>query len=165
MTGPLITALRSVSLLKSVILHKGCEPMPPQAKPPISLLQPSERGVALFSHVSTLIPLWGILLNALLYFIYREKSRSVCLQALQGIHFSVILLCAIGAKGVIDLFAGLVHPLTDSDAFEQNVERITTYGLGGLYVLFAVCCLIGAWHALRGRILAYPLVGKRVGRA
>ncbi|MBN1867929.1 DUF4870 domain-containing protein [Candidatus Sumerlaeota bacterium] len=136
--------------------------MAPPDNSSIPPLQPGERGAALVGHLSTLVPLWGAVVNAFLFYLYRERSRNVCHQALQGIHFSLILLCAVAVKYLLDLSAKLIGVLTESAAFAPSVRSITDYAFWAFYALFGLCCLVGAWQALRGRVLSYPIVGKRI---
>ena len=51
-----------------------------------------ERAMSILCHLSTLVPIWALASNALIYFTYRESSRAICFHARQGIHFHLLLL-------------------------------------------------------------------------
>lgn len=129
-----------------------------QSVPPS--MRPYERWGSVLSHLWTIIPLWAIVANALIYFVYRESSRVVCFHARQGIVFQLVFLLFVVAKLVIDLFAkplGVIGPLASVPGY---IDRAGQIFLLVLFIAYAMVCLVGAAYALRGRIFAYPLIGQ-----
>jgi len=136
----------------------------PRGTPAVVLMRPYERWGAAVSHLSTIVPLWAIVANALIYFAYSQKSRVVCLHARQGINFQLMFLLVFIAKCMTDLFARLLAAVDPLGAFPVHVRSAGTHLLSGVFVLYAAVCVIGAVQALRGRIFVYPLAGGRLYR-
>jgi len=132
-------------------------------------MRPEERGLSALSHLSTIVPLWALVGNAVLYFLYRQSSRVVCFHARQGINFQLLFLVCVIPLIFLYLLSPLVEVLLGSgSALTAQVCRGIRFaadaGIGLTAAAYTVCCLIGIYQALRGRIFVYPLAGKQVYR-
>ena len=141
------------------------EPVARDDPAPAALMRPYERWGALLSHVWSIVPVWAIVANALLYFAYRESSRIVCFHARQGILFQLLFLMAAIVKCVADFLARLAAVIGPWPALPEATDRWGTRSLAAILALYAGVCLFGAVQALRGRVFVYPLVGARLYRS
>jgi uncharacterized Tic20 family protein len=126
----------------------------PRELPP---LLPEERVVAALCHLSTLVPLWAVPANALLYFLFRQSSRTICFHARQGIHYHFLfLLVAVPFLLMIPLENLLILAGVPQNV-AHNLPTVAFALLGILYLVYAAFCLVGAIQALQGKSYAYPL--------
>jgi len=150
--------------------ESGADRMPNREKLLIPPMRPDERGLSALSHLSTIVPLWALVGNAVLYFLYRQSSRVVCFHARQGINFQLLfLVCVIPLIFLYYLVPPLVRALLGSDSALalqvcDVIRLVADWGIGLTAAAYAACCLIGIFQALRGRIFVYPLAGKQVYR-
>lgn len=119
---------------------------------------PEERTASLLCHLSTAIPLWALVSNAAIYFLYREKSRAVCFHARQGINFQVLLLAIVVVKRLADMLARILAIVARRIAVSELVEQVGDSVLLSVFIVYVSFCLIGAIQAVRGRVLPYPFV-------
>ena len=131
---------------------------------PAPLMLPEERAAAIVCHLSTAIPLWAFVSNAVIYFLYREKSRAVCFHAGQGIHFQVLLLSVVVARRLSDMLARIAGILLRRVAVYGTAVEIGDAVVTAVFIVYVAFCLVGVIQAWRGRILAYPFVSRRLLR-
>jgi uncharacterized Tic20 family protein len=145
------------------------EPMQPPSGPTAAepsvtplAMRPDERGMAALCHLFTMLPVWALVANALIHFMYRESSRVVCFHARQGIHFNLLLLLLAVPVFLLGPVVKLLGVAGIHASTVNLIPAIGTWLLIGVYGLYAACCLIGVCAALVGRTWVYPLVGKAV---
>lgn len=129
------------------------------------LMRPDEKGVVVLCHLITIVPLWALVANALLLFLYRQSSRAVCFHATQGIHFQILLLMVSVPVFLLLPLEKLLKVAQVSPALAGALPAVAEYVLTGLLVVYAFFCLVGAFQALRGKVFKYPLVGRSVYRS
>jgi uncharacterized Tic20 family protein len=126
------------------------------------LMPLGERGVTALCHLSTIIPVWALAVDAFIYFMYRETSRVICFHARQGIHFQFLfLLCVIPLSFLYLLnliLREVLLTLTPDWAVPIYgwLEQGINFTLGMLFIAYAAFCLMGFFQALRGRAFVYP---------
>ena len=136
--------------------------MPDKEKIQIPPMRPEERGIAALSHLSTLVPLWALVANAVLYFLYRESSRAVCFHARQRHQLPVVVS---GLRHSPHFPLSPVAPGGSSSASGLSVENRRLFGdlahrrrrhrrVGRR--LRALLPHRGRADFLRGRVLVYP---------
>lgn len=132
-------------------------------------MRTEERWISGLCHLSTLVPLWALIANGMLYFYYREVSRTICFHARQGISFQLLfLLCVIPFFFVLllsNLLGLALSPFLSPEAVDWVTlfVRYATYApLAILSALYGLTCLVGIVQAIRGKVFPYPLVGKRL---
>lgn len=134
----------------------------------IPVMRPEDRGVALLCHFFTMVPLWALVANGLLYFHYRESSRAICFHARQGINFQILFLAVsiplLSAYLLSDLMGIVLAPLLAEPLVIRIcllLDQFISLTLVLLAAGYILCCLIGFIQALKGRVFPYPFVGKR----
>jgi uncharacterized Tic20 family protein len=137
--------------------------------PDLPKMRTEERGLAVLSHIATMIPIWALVVNAVLYFQYREKSRAVCFHARQGINFQllflVILIPLFSLYFLSSLTGVVLTPLMEEESVRAICLRLDQFAslvLAGLFLAYLSCCGIGIVQALRGFVFVYPVAGKQV---
>ncbi|HBF35638.1 TPA: hypothetical protein DDW35_13835 [Candidatus Sumerlaeota bacterium] len=135
------------------------------------LMPPGERGVVALCHLSTVIPVWALAVDALIYFLYRETSRAICFHARQGIHFQFLfLLCVIPLSFLYllnhilrEVLATLLT-ITVADRIFGWMEQGINATLTVLFIAYAAFCITGFFQALRGRVFLYPFTVDATGK-
>jgi uncharacterized Tic20 family protein len=122
-----------------------------------AVLLPEERVVTALCHLSTLVPLWAVPANALLFFLFRQSSRTVCFHARQGIHYHFLFLVVAVPFLLLIPLENLLILAGISQQVAHKLPTLAFLLLGLLYGVYATFCLVGAVQALRGRGYAYPL--------
>jgi uncharacterized Tic20 family protein len=141
-------------------------------------LTSDEKLWAAIAHGSSLVPLWGSIVAAIIWFTQRQRSAYVRFHSLQAMSYHVLSLWAftwimplllIGL--VVLAVAGivLIGPDTlDNDTagliFSLGVQAIIWGGLLAAFGLYALVGLIGGGFSLAGREFRYPLFGKALAR-
>ncbi|MFP4580078.1 MAG: DUF4870 domain-containing protein [Candidatus Sumerlaeia bacterium] len=139
--------------------------------PALPPMHTDERGLAVLSHISTMVPIWALVVNAILYFQCRERSRAVCFHARQGINFQLLFLLVVIPLFFIYFLSSLaeivMRPLVGMHAAVRLgllIDQLASLCLVGVFLAYITCCLIGIIQALRGIIFVYPIAGKKVFR-
>jgi uncharacterized Tic20 family protein len=122
----------------------------------------NERSVAVLCHLSTIVPIWGIVVNAILLFGFRERSRVVCLHARQGIGYQVVLLLLAIAWILGEIFLGILSVAGTGGDILERTQSYIWIAVICVYGAYSAICLTGAVQAFRGRIFAYPFIGTRI---
>jgi uncharacterized Tic20 family protein len=103
------------------------------------------------------VPLWAVPANALLFFLFRQSSRTVCFHARQGIHYHFLFLVVAVPFLLLIPLENLLILAGISQQVAHKLPTLAFLLLGLLYGVYATFCLVGAVQALRGRGYAYPL--------
>ncbi|NQU44714.1 DUF4870 domain-containing protein [bacterium] len=142
--------------------------MPERDTNSLPLMRPEDRGLAVLSHLSTVVPVWALVANALLYFLCREGSRAAGFHARQGITFQLLFLMAVIPMLFLYLLSDLLGVILESLAptlagsVQIGTDHFATAMLTLTATAYGICCCIGVIQALRGRFFVYPLAGKRI---
>src|SRR5690606_25518483 len=126
----------------------------------------SERGMAVLAHLSGLsgylVPLGGVLVPLILYFVMKDESRPVARIALQALLLNVATWIAIALFGVGVLTGVIGIALVES----PDASILAILGMLVLVVAFVlvvvaalVLPIVGAIKASRGQYYRYPLIG------
>lgn len=132
-----------------------------------------EKLMAGLAHGSILLPMWGLILSALIFITQREKSPFTREQAAQAIVWQAALIAVfmVGMGCYMLSFFGLMGGmiLTGGEpaggpppAFFLPFGVMGMVALGAL--LFIAVGLFGAVRALQGHPFQYPLVGGFMNR-
>lgn len=142
--------------------------MTSEEKPVLPPMRADERGIAVLCHLSTMVPLWTLVANGLLYFLHRESSRVICFHARQGINFQILFLVCVIPLFLLYLLSDLVGILLSGSSAQALVGGIivqtANVAIGITAAAYAACCIAGIVQALRGRVFVYPLVGRQLYR-
>ncbi len=138
----------------SVRLASAERRRPPRELPP---LLPDERVVAALCHLSTLVPLWAVPANALLFFLFRQSSRTICFHARQGIHYHFLFLVVAVPFLLMIPLENLLILAGIPQSMAHKLPTMAFALLGILYLVYAAFCLVGVVQALQGKSYAYPL--------
>ena len=130
--------------------------------PTPTLIYPNERRMAAISHLMNIVPLWGLIANALIFFAWRERSRSVCFHARQGINLQILLLLLVTVKMLADILSKFV-----AVALEQSIIPIYAKSAGDVfltiaYFIYAGFCFYGVFKAISGKFFLYPYIGPKL---
>ena len=135
--------------------------------------------MAALSHLSAILPMWGIIAPIIIWATQREKSAYVRFQSLQALAYqlSIILLWFAGfGCYFLSFFAMFLGIAAFADTFEQSGPpgaffllfpglpfciMGTVFFLSFLYVVYG---LIGAVMTLQGRSFRYAIIGARIER-
>lgn len=138
----------------------------------------NDRIMAALTHLSVLMPFWGIVAPVVIWVTHRDKSQFVAFQALQALAYHIVLLLAgLGAMGCyVCSFIGmfLTIPWSDSPggtgtpSSEPPLFFFFPFITMGVFfvgmIVFQVYGLIGAIRSLQGKDFRYLFVGARVQR-
>jgi uncharacterized Tic20 family protein len=128
-----------------------------------------ERILAALAHGAILIPIYGIIIPAIIWITQKERSRYVSMQSLQALvfHLTLLLLYVIGMLcyflSFIGMFGGLV--LTESSGSEWMAVLTSLFPfavLGGFAcvgMFFVIYGLVGAILSLVGKDFRYVVLG------
>lgn len=121
--------------------------------------------MALFCHLSIFI--FSIVLPAILYFAYKQKSRFVAFHALQALYYQVmmnVLLIPLGVLILLAVFlAGLDFDAFDSKPFSEDWILINTIVFGSIGLFFLIeyaYSVIMAVRSFGGNVSKYLIVGE-----
>ena len=123
-------------------------------------IHPRERAIVMWTYLSAIIPLFGILIAALISMAYQERSRTVVFHAKQAIAGQAFMLLIFVVIYLFYLFARLVGSISATLGyylieFDTIVLWVTFFGYGAW-------CVYYAWRSVDGRDLDYPLIGPRL---
>ncbi len=130
-----------------------------------------ERLLAALSHISVLLPLWGLILSGMVWATQREKSAYVRQQGAQAVGWQVaeILLLLVGFGcylfSFVFVFLGIMASTGGGDPEPPLLvfaPFLILFLILGLFAVFMLTGLYGAIRSLQGREFAYPVVGRRV---
>ncbi len=125
-------------------------------------IRADERPPAFICHLSSIVPLWALAANAILYFIYHESSRIVCFHARQSMHFHLLLMVIAVPLFLVDAAEKVLRLVQVPQYWLGNPTIVSKTLLFGVFGMYCTICLIGAVQALRGRIFIYPVIGRKL---
>lgn len=120
----------------------------------------SERTAACLSHLAGLIPLWGALVMAAVYWQYRGRSRPVLFHVHQAVFFHVTMLLLLTIPLLVyalGRMAGVLRPQVG-----ELVSEIGFWGAMGVLAVNTVMVTVAANATIDGRHFQYPFFGKRL---
>lgn len=123
-------------------------------------IHPREREIVALTYLVAVVPLFGILVAAIIALAYQERSRTVVFhakQAIAGQAFVLLVFVIICLFSVFAVLVGVLSPLLKSIFF--LFDKIVFYAVGIAYLGW---CFYFAWKSLDGRDLEYPLIGARL---
>jgi uncharacterized Tic20 family protein len=126
----------------------------------------SDKLMSALAHASVIMPLWGIVVPALIWVTQREKSSYMRYQSFQALGWQIgqVALLFVGMLLYgFSLFGLLFSAQTPTQATPPTL--FVAFGVFGLLFLAMVMLItVGLYAAVRnlqGRPFTYPLIGKR----
>lgn len=117
-----------------------------------------EKIVSVAAHIFALIPLWGIVGNALLWYYYKDKSETIVFHAKQAMFFQIGFLGFLIFTFFSKLFCLLlIYIQKDFGAFFLGVNGII---VKLSIVIYIFLCAFAAWTIVQGGNYEYPIIGK-----
>ena len=123
-------------------------------------IHPREREIVALTYVLAIVPLFGILVAAIVALFYQERSRTVVFHAKQAIAGQAFVLLVFVVVCLFRLFAALVGVI--SPGLERVFVLFDMFVLYAVGLIYIVWCVYFAWKSLDGRDLEYPLIGARL---
>jgi uncharacterized Tic20 family protein len=135
--------------------------------------------MAALSHLSAILPMWGIIAPIIIWATQREKSAYVRFQSLQALAYqlSIILLWFAGfGCYFLSFFVMFLGIATFAESFEQSgppgpffllFPGLPFCIIGAVFFfsfLYVVYGLIGAVMTLQGRSFRYAIIGAQIER-
>jgi len=117
-----------------------------------------ERTVACLGHLAGLVPIWGLLIMALMLWRFRERSRAVTFHVQQAIFFHVAMLFVLTGPLLVYGVGRLVGVLRP-----ETGVLLETAGVWLLTIAFMTNAVIVLWAAnetIDGRPFNYPIFGR-----
>jgi uncharacterized Tic20 family protein len=141
-------------------------------------LTSDEKLWAAVAHGSSLVPLWGSIVAAIIWFTQRQRSSYVRFHSLQALCYHVLSLWAftwlippllIGFVLLAVVAMVLLGPeAVDNDTagllFSLGIQAVIWGALLAAFGLYVIVGLIGAGFSLTGREFRYPVFGKALAR-
>jgi len=128
-----------------------------------------ERILAALAHGAILIPIYGIIIPAIIWITQKEKSRYVSFQSLQALvfHLMLLLLYVIGMLCYFGSFLGMFGGMLLAESSQSELmavlpELFPFAVLGGfacIGVFFVIYGAVGAILSLVGKDFRYVLIG------
>ncbi len=123
-------------------------------------MREDERRYAALAHLLAIVPGWGILGDAGIWLVFKERSREIVFHAQQAIFFQAALLLFVVVYVVISLVEGILRLI--SDGLANLIHSANLFFLGLCFAIYAVICLYGAFRVFTGGEFLYPVVGQRM---
>jgi uncharacterized Tic20 family protein len=141
-------------------------------------LTSEEKLGAAIAHGSSVLPLWGSIVAAIIWFTQRQRSAYVRFHSLQALSYQVVSTWAftwlmpfllIGLVMLALLGLVLLGPKNlDNDTagliFSLGIQVIVWVPMLAVLGLYALVGLIGAGFSLAGREFRYPFLGRPLAR-
>lgn len=128
-----------------------------------------ERILAALAHGAILIPIYGIIIPAIIWITQKEKSRYVSFQSLQALvfHLTLLFLYVIGMLcyflSFIGMFGGMFLAESSSSEWMSVLPSVFPFAvLGGFAcvgLFFVIYGAVGAILSLVGKDFRYVLIG------
>ncbi len=139
-----------------------------------------ERIMAALSHISVLLPFWGIIAPIIIWATQREKSAYVRFQALQALAYQLVMILggfiSFGCY-MLSIFGMMFTIPFASDTFGPSTSPpewlfflfpgFPFCIFGAMFVfgfLFIAYGIVGAIMALQGNNFRYAIIGTRIER-
>lgn len=134
-------------------------PLPEQTLSLI-IVRPEERPWGLLVHALGWIPVWGFVLNSLLWLYFKNRSREMIFHIQQAIQFQIFILLAMLVWIVGSIFAGIVENL--SLTVGNFFQTLNTFILVCVLTVSALVAFWGGAMVYSGKAFLYPVFGRRV---
>lgn len=121
-------------------------------------MKDDERTYSALTHILNIIPGWGILFNALIWYNFKDRSRDVVFHAQQSILFQIGILIVALVGLVIRGLSSLVGMVIPPIGMISNVMNNLIFYLIGL--VYFLVCLYGAFSVYNKGTFLYPFIGK-----
>jgi uncharacterized Tic20 family protein len=128
-----------------------------------------ERILAALAHGAILLPIYGILIPAIIWITQKEKSRYVSFQSLQALvfHLTLLFLYLIGMfcyfVSFLGMFGGMFLAEGSQNDWMAALSGIFPFAiLGGFFcigIFFVIYGAVGAILSLVGKDFRYLLIG------
>ena len=119
-----------------------------------------EREIVTVTYLVAVIPLFGILIAAVVILAYKEKSRTVVFHAKQAIAaqaFFLLVFVVICLFGLFALLVGVLSPLLERILL--IFDKVVLYAA---FIAYVAWCFYFAWLSLEGRDVELPVLGARL---
>jgi uncharacterized Tic20 family protein len=118
---------------------------------------PRENLCGAFCHLFNVIPVWGMIFCAVMWYALREESRRVVEAARQAMLFHGALLVALLVWMLVGLALRVLTPITPGLA--DFAASINDGMMTIVYAVYAFICLLGGARLATGGVFRYPLIG------
>lgn len=106
------------------------------------------------------IPVWGAVINCVLWLLFKSRSREMVFHIQQAIQCQIFVLLPMLAWILFWMIASIVGNL---DAGVGNAfHAVNNFMLFAILSVFALVSMFGAGMVYIGRPFLYPLFGRRV---
>lgn len=123
-----------------------------------------DRVVGTLSHAAVLLPMWGIVVPALIWVTQREKSEYIRQQSMQALVWQILQIVLFFVAYIPFIL------LIVSDVFFTTTEQLESFflqfcSIGLIFLITIGPIIVGIYAAVRnlqGHDFTYPLIGQRV---
>ena len=126
----------------------------------LALVRPEERPWGFMVHGLGWIPVWGFVLNCVLWLFFKNRSRQMVFHIQQAIQFHIYLLLPVLAWIVVSIFLNILGNLNAGLAGGLHLINNTL-----LSIVLTFCAGLAIWGGgmvYAGRPFLYPLFGRQV---
>lgn len=126
----------------------------------IVIVRPEDRPAAFLVHGLGWIPVWGFVLNTMLWLYYKNRSRELIFHIQQAVQYHIVVLMPVLAWIVGSMFAAVLGKL--SPGMGGAVQTANTLLLSATITILAAVGIGGGLACLSGKPFLYPAIGRRV---
>jgi len=112
------------------------------------------------AHLSTAIPIWGLVINIGLWVYFKERSRELLFHIQQAMVFQGVLLAILIPWVILQIVGNILSSL--SERLGSVLLDLNGFMLSVLLAVYVAYCLWGALMTYVGRPFYYAVLGRRV---
>lgn len=119
-----------------------------------------DREFAGITHLVNIVPLWGLVFNGVIWYIFKDKSKYVVFNAIQSIFFHLFFLTVMIIGIAFQVFIMLIKLLLSQIGSLLEFGNWTVMMV--FFTVYILTCILGAWRIFNGEDFLYPFIGKRL---
>lgn len=133
---------------------------PSELEESLIVLRPEDRVWGFFLHLLGWIPVWGFVLCAAVWLLFKNRSREMIFHVQQTIQFQIVVLVPMVVWIVASLLIALIGTL--SPGFGNFLAVLNNFILSAVLTACAGVAVWGAVFVYLGKPFLYPFIGRRV---
>ena len=124
------------------------------------IVREEDRPWACLAHLLGWVPIWGFLLNLVIWLGFKNRSREVVFHVQQAVQYQIFSLIVVVLWVMVALLGGVLGRL--SPATGELITVLNNFLLSLALTAMAGIGVVGGGLVYAGRPFVYPLFGRRV---